>query len=327
MTTESDIKSKVIILDDNTLAEEAISNFCEVNSVIGLKAKTASLFDILDGNTDLGGIIMSSTVASNEMQGEELVKAIHYKRPELPIFYRCEKSSLEESPLSETFKRLIAGEFCMENLDKLKADIDSHLFTTYYPMALIRGMQEVSLEAIRSNIRDCEIEVDSPYLVKDRLIFGELMSLIPMESTWYRGYMMIQTTESEIIQAIENGLTPLDINDTDFRFVNSVLNEITNLIWGGIKNRFANYDDDSTDEQAPKTQVPISVNHHHKYISFGTEEPQLCFHYKVKPKKEGLPSIELYQKFIFNLSWYPDNFLNCDSVTEELVESGELEFF
>jgi hypothetical protein len=73
--------------------------------------------------------------------------------------------------------------------------------------------------------------------------------------------------------------------------------------------------------------VPLIVNHEHRYISFGSEDPQLCFRYTLSdPSGEGA-SLVLYQRFVFNLSWAPEKFKENEVLTEDLFESGELELF
>jgi len=102
-----------------------------------------------------------------------------------------------------------------------------------------------------------------------------------------------------------------------------LLGEITNLIWGSFKGRYFGNTAASCDSQI---QVPLIVNHKHKYISFGTENPQLCFLYLLKDEATGR-SAKLYQRFIFNLNWSPEDFKEIKRGVEELVESGELEMF
>ncbi len=60
----------------------------------------------------------------------------------------------------------------------------------------------------------------------------------------------------------------------DFRAVNSLLGEVTNLIWGSFKNRYIG---DASTSAVGTIQVPLVVNQQHRYISFGTDNPQLCF--------------------------------------------------
>ncbi len=320
MEKATNIVSKILIYEHNHDVEETLRVFCEENSLVGLKACNNTTLDIFNNNTDLGGVIISDDVHIGDMNCLKIAQTIHDKRPELPIFLR--QSTEATNP-----DMVYAGVFTRERLDLLKDCLTKYLFTTYYPMALIRGMQEISVGAIEANLRGCEIFSGAPYLVNDQVIYGELLSLIPMESSWYRGYMMIQTTEQNAIDLIKQGKTPLASTDTSFRAVNSLLNEITNLIWGGIKARFPLYKDEEQEGMSSTTQVPISINHHHKYISFGSTEPQLCFHYIIQDENKEQPPIDLYQKFVFNLSWYPDNFLDSQSEVEKLVEDGELEFF
>lgn len=70
----------------------------------------------------------------------------------------------------------------------------------------------------------------------------------------------------------------------------------------------------------------IDGNHKHKYISFGTENPQLCFLYTLTDENSGR-KVKLYQRFIFNLNWSPENFKEVAHEVEALVDSGELELF
>ncbi len=108
-----------------------------------------------------------------------------------------------------------------------------------------------------------------------------------------------------------------------FRAVNNLLGEVTNLIWGAFKNRYVG---DAKSASSSQIQVPLIINHKHRYISFGTENPQLCFLYTLTDENTG-NTIRLYQRFIFNLSWSPEDFKEIVNDSNELVESGELELF
>ena len=69
--------------------------------------------------------------------------------------------------------------------------------------------------------------------MRDRIIYGELFSLIPLESNWCRGYMMLQTEEGPLVQFVEDDKTHIGVNEeVNFRDINQVLGEVTNLVWG-----------------------------------------------------------------------------------------------
>ena len=134
--------------------------------------------------------------------------------------------------------------------------------------------------------------------------------------------MMLQAEESPILDVLiaDRGQDA----ETGFRAVNSLLGEITNLMWGAFKNRY--FESAAAADTSSRVQVPLIVNHKHKYISFGTENPQLCFLYVLTDGKTGR-SMKLYQRFVFNLNWSPEAFWEKTQEADELIESGLLELF
>ncbi|MDE2078717.1 MAG: chemotaxis protein CheX, partial [Burkholderiales bacterium] len=140
---------------------------------------------------------------------------------------------------------------------------------------------------------------------------------------WCRGYMMLQTEEGPLVQFVENEKTHISTAEVNFRDINHVLGEVTNLVWGSFKNRYISYDP----IEGRASQVPIMVNHLHRYISFGSEDPQLCFRYTLVDRTGQMPPMVLYQRFVFNLSWNPDKFKENEALVEDLFDSGELELF
>ena len=125
------------------------------------------------------------------------------------------------------------------------------------------GIVQLTCSALSSMFPNAQVMAESPYVVHDRIIHGEVSTLIAIESTWCRGYMMLQTEETALRQGLLQGFGYEGVGgDLNFRELNNMLGETTNLIWGAFKNRyippkaFANQ----------QTQVPIVINHEHKYI-------------------------------------------------------------
>ncbi|MGE6057354.1 hypothetical protein ACQJ2V_28405, partial [Klebsiella variicola subsp. variicola] len=77
----------------------------------------------------------------------------------------------------------------------------SSIFSQQYPNALVRGIAEISRMVLESQFPGMQVEIEQPYLVRDRIIFGEVFTLIPLESSWCRGYMMLQA-EQKTLQAL-----------------------------------------------------------------------------------------------------------------------------
>jgi hypothetical protein len=137
--------------------------------------------------------------------------------------------------------------------------------------------------------------------------------------------MMLQSEEFELLDLVKAERTHISSADgADFRNLNGLLGEITNLVWGAFKNRYMA----DNSRSVHLSQVPIIINHLHRYISFGSDNPQLCFRYTLSdPEQVWTSKLEMYQKFVFNLNWSPEDFAENPISVADLVESGELDLF
>jgi Chemotaxis phosphatase CheX len=321
MSNDANLVSKVLILDSAVEHFDVIKQFCDQNGLIGLKAHSNNLLKTLNSYVDLGGILMAEDYAGSLEKTIELAKQIRVTRPELPIILRRASTCSEELPahLSNYF----SATYAIDDLSPLRKFIDQYIFSFVYPNALIRGINEISLQSLQSQFKNHTININVPYIVRDRIIFGEVFSLIPLESNWCRGYMMLQAEES-ILDGLIRDSDGIHYSQMPFRVLNNLLSEVTNLIWGAFKNRFIN--DDIGRANRSVTQVPIVINHQNKYISFGSENPQLCFKYTLHDKASGL-YCSIYQWFIFNLDFTPELFEEIQTTVDDLIDSGDLELF
>lgn len=324
MTEQAQIVSKVLVLDSDADCFDRIKEFCDANGLVGLKVQPDNVMAVLRSNLDLGAILLSEKYVGNAQGGTGLARKIHAVRPELPIFLRRETAdSLDDVTARD--RLLFSAAYTIDAISKLQAVIEEFIFSRSYPNALVRGITEIAIPALESQFKAMKVEVEAPYLVRDRLIFGEIFTLIPLESSWCRGYMMLQTEEDALMHLVKAGRTFVNPEEAyDFRNLNGLLGEITNLIWGGIKNRYLS----SVREDVYLSQVPIIINNLHRYISFGSDNPQLCFKYTISDSNDAsFRPLVIQQKFVFNLSWSPEDFAENVASVDELVSSGELEFF
>jgi hypothetical protein len=275
---------------------------------------------VLRSNIDLGAILYSESYGDSSEENAEIALRIHTLRPELPIILRRETLPTLDG-IDESLRRVYCAAYTTHDLPGLSKIIDEYIFSLVYPNALVRGISEITESVLVSQFKQLSLRWETPYIVRDRVIFGEVFSLIPLESSWCRGFMMLQTEEQPLMEIIKR--TGSDETSANFRQVNNLLGEITNLIWGAFKNRYVG---DAAASSTNQIQVPLIVNHKHKYISFGTENPQLCFLYTLTDKRSG-KAIKLYQRFVFNLSWSPEDFKEIIQDTSALVDSGDLELF
>lgn len=310
--------SKVLILDDSAQHRDALREFCETNHLVGLKVRKNRLMSVLRTNIDLGAIFFSENYAATPEETAELALRIHTIRPELPIILRREQAS-DAAGLPESLRRAACATYRGGDWGRLKEIVDQYIFSLYYPCELVRGISELSESVLAAQFNTLAVSWETPCVVRDRVIFGEVFSLIPLESDWCRGYMMLQTEEQPVLDYLaRHGGRP----DAGFRDVNNLLAEITNLIWGGFKNRYIG-DGGAAQRQV---QVPLVINHRHKYISFGSDNPQLCFLYTLRDEESG-QEIRIFQRFVFNLNWSPEDFRVVLHAGDSLVAAGELELF
>lgn len=312
--------SKLLVLEDSEAHAQRIKQFCDANDLVALKVRSGAVMSVLRTNIDLGGILFSETYGGSLEEGARIAAEIHRARPELPIIVRREKQATLAG-LPDGAQQAFCAAFVTSDMNALRKVIDEYIFCLMYPNALLRGISEITLSVLSSQLKAFKISMDTPYIVRDRMIFGELFSLMPLESAWCRGYMMLQTEEAPFLDLLGRDGTPQTA--ATFRHVNDLLGEVTNLVWGAFKNRYIG---DSRSTSGRQVQVPLLVNHKHKYISFGTENPQLCFRYTLTDESTNRSST-LYERFAFNLEWSPEDFQEIAQDVTGLVESGEIELF
>lgn len=317
------IKSKIVVLDSDQKSLDIIKSFLQQNDLIGMRAQKFEVVKTLNEHVDLGALILSDVVDETGVSGFDIAIRAHNIRRELPIFMRLSQGSADDVP--EKYRPIISGYFQGTDMAALKALIDKFLFCIYYPDELVSGITRITEEVLVSNFKNCNVIVDHPIVVRDQFIYGELFSLIALECDWGRGYMMMQADEEAIFRIIECGSTGISTKNITFREVNGVLSEITNMVWGKLKARYMSSYVNKSDITKP--QVPIMINHNRNFASFGTVNPQLCFHYEVREATHQIEAINFIQKFVFNLDWSPENFKSDESIVDNCVESGELELW
>ena len=324
MSEEIKVVSKFLVLDEDQSCHDRIKTFCNENNLVPLKVQADNVMIVLKSNVDLGGILLSENFGGYACAGIDLGRAIHSMRPELPLFLRrdnCE--NLDD--FSPQDRRAFSAAYTIENIADLRKELDESIFSFVYPNVLVRGILELTKLALESQFIDMTAEIEAPYIVRDKLIFGEIFTLIPIENHWCRGFMMLQSEEQSLLELVKVDRTHVSADSAeDFRSLNSVLGEITNLIWGAFKNRYSGI----TRADRNLSQVPIVINHLHRYISFGSDNPQLCFCYTLTDKTQAnARSLVINQKFVFNLNWNPDDFSDNAASVEDLVSAGELDLF
>ncbi|MBK6999250.1 MAG: chemotaxis protein CheX [Rhodoferax sp.] len=317
---DNELVSKVLVLENDPSHSQAIRQFCKEHCLVALTVDKNHLLAVMRSNIDLGAILIAENFAGDPEESLAIARALHMARPELPIILRRDTvATLDDLP--EAFQPIFSTAFVADDMEVLGRAIDESLFSMVYPNALLRGIAEITLPALESHFRGYSVTVDTPYIVRDRLTFGEIFSFIPLESTWCRGYMMLQTEEDPLLVVLNQKNENQE--KTHFRTANNLIGEITNLIWGAFKNRFIG---DAAADSGSTIQVPIVMNQKHGYVSFGAENPELCYRYTLTSENPAL-TVVIYQRFSFNLQWSPEKFKEIEQEVAESIDTGELEMF
>jgi hypothetical protein len=315
------LAAKILLLEHDPKHYPELLEFCETLGIITVPRAAADAMEALNQHKDLAGVLLAEDLPCDAPDSLKLAQALHRQRPELPIFLRRTSTRA----LTDDEARCIAHPWASGRLDELRAHVERSLFGLRYPVALVHGIVELTCKAIRSMFPNATVEAEPPYVVHDRIIYGQVSTLIALESTWCRGYMMLQTEEGALRQGMAQGMGFEGVGgDLGFRELNNLIAETTNLIWGAFKNHYIPSEAFPTQQ----TQVPIVINHEQKYISFGSQDPQLCIRYQLSdPRRPRQRSLIIVQRFIFNLLFRPEAFVEFSNPATSGDSTGELEFF
>ncbi|MBT6178218.1 MAG: hypothetical protein HOI23_13315 [Deltaproteobacteria bacterium] len=320
------IKSKVLVYEPDPKQQQFLRVFCEKNHLMGLRVDNLERFiRTLNSELDLGALFLC------EQEGDEdktklrrVVRALSSLRPELPVFLRRIVTS---DGVEEDWAERIAGSYYGEDDETIRELIDTYIFNRYYPTEVIRQIQNDTQKSLENLFLGFTVGVDFPHLTRDRILYGEVLTLMRLESNWCRGYMMIEVCEAPIHELLVHGAIPgmaqIERGADDFRSVNAVLSELTNAVWGRIKAAMLDAQGDNT--PGYQAEIPSIINNNHNFITFGTDDPNLCFRYVMLDPEEKVEPFMIQQRFVFHLKWKPEA-REESQLVDRLVDSGEITF-
>lgn len=319
------VSTKVLVYEPNVEARQSLRTVLESQSLKGLRVDELSRFvRFLETKLDLGGLFFGA-VKGEELALSETLKTIRRERPELPVFVRLDVEDglsipdLEENCCCVYFK---PGDI------SFVTTIQKRIFSRDYPLELVRMLQTETQEILASVFPEFLIEVDTPFLSNDKLLFGEIVSFIRVEGGWCRGYMLLEAREEALLRLLKSGAVPRtstgDSGDENFRRANSLLTEISNLTWGRVKSWFDKRNA-GLESAGYRAELPCIINNGRRYLSFGSDEAKLCFTYICMDPQMRVEPLVLQQRLIFHLKWRPDQ-RESDARVASLVNDGSVVF-
>jgi hypothetical protein len=289
-----------------------------------MRVTEKKILSVLSSKVDLGAIFISERLESDKDGGIDLGKRIRKIRPELPLYLR-RHSTTGLSDLKPNEQRAFRQGYQIEQIADLAQDLEKSISSHVYPNDFVRGICEITQDTLQSQFKNLKLEVESPFIVSDHLIYGDIFTLIPVETSWCRGYMTLQANEEELVDFVLAEKTRFESPKNNNAFDQyAFVGEVTNMVWGAFKNRF----NDFQAVAGSLPQVPIVIKHLDRYISFGSKNPQLSLRCVLTdPENENAKPVEIFQRFVFNLGWSPDDYKDNQAQMEQLVDAGELELF
>lgn len=310
------LTSKVLLLEPDASCSLSLMAFFKAQNLIAIK--TDSILEGLGEHKDLGAIFLSE----DALQMAEAVEFVYRYRRELLIFVRS--TGKDSGSIAADLKKKVTAYYTIDALDSLAAPLRLHIFDKTYPDGFLQGLQCIALDVLAATINNMEFSVDGPYLVRDRLNFGDICCALPIESKWCRGYMSLEMDKIDASKLIAHGKTGLDADDTDQRPYYQLVHELANMFWGRFKNRYVTHA--KYVNTSHRSEVPIISDGSAKYLTFGSMMPQIYFKYLMHDPSQVIDRVAIHQKITFSLEWLPQNYKEAIASDEDSATEGELDF-
>ena len=322
------ISTKIFMHDTSREAADLVKNITDENNLIGIKSLDMDIVEFLMNSElssgDLSAIFLTEEEDSRGLTGFHIAEKINQARSSLPVFMRL-RDGRTLSDLTEEQQDLVTATYTLGDAQHLQKICRRYLFAAHYPMPMVNLIRDLGRQTLEQAFRGISVVECSPFLVKDHMVSTYFASLIPLEVSAGKGYLLAQMRESDISRLITASRTHLKKELDDFDHVHQLVSEIVNMLWGKI--RHAMHDPNDQDLDRNPAQVPIIINYLRNYVSFGNVNPQLCFRYLLYTDAEIHEPVVVDFKAIFNVRWEPSKTESEDDFITQGLEGGDLELF
>lgn len=306
------LQCKVLVYEPNDQKRKELIKTLNGFGIDCIELSKANYKQQLEQQIDIAAIFLPAAACADEL-ANTISAEIDIERATLPVFLRYPENKVEENGFQQHHIH-----YQLED-NGLEQPLTELVYKREFPAHFVEQVIRLAEDAVTHELMTVDVVKTNAALVTESILYGQVFSLIPIESPWYRGYLIIQTTEQDILDLIAQGKTQLESSQLDFRDVNIIVGESTNMVWGGMKRIYASNGNDLVNFMM---QIPLIINHKHKYISFGSTEPHLCLTLDVKDPDTG-KIIKVVERFVFHLDWQPQ-FCTDNGAADD---DGEIEFF
>lgn len=314
------LTSNILMYENNQQYKQTLKQLCQEFNLNGVfVSNPQKLISAIDNKMNIGAILLSNADIDLVTMLAEIIKRL----PGVPLFIQFEDDAVKK--LNKEYFNEIIRSYDPNDLETIKALFSRHLFNRIYPPELVEKLNQIAVDAIKSKFINVTIDNTEGFLASDKRIYGGRTELMSVRSSWCEGVVMLQTQGHEIEGMIKAGRSTFPGDDGYASlYAEDLLRELMNMIWGGFKSKFVPNNIETT---VNKMDVPITINHDDRYISFGVIDPLLCFKYEISDSVGNeFKALPLYLKFSFHIYWDLSSYQENESV-DELVETDDLEFF
>jgi hypothetical protein len=102
--------------------------FVRPNNLVGLKDTSQDINSILESNIDMGAVFSGRKSPINQGKAALLLcRKIHFKHPELPIFFASGKKVNPRRIWIQKYRRPLPGAYTLSNITRLQELVDQYV--------------------------------------------------------------------------------------------------------------------------------------------------------------------------------------------------------
>lgn len=294
------ITGKVIAFEPDQARGASIQALSEEMGMKGVVLSEEEPFILeISSRLNIGAIVLNA-----ESDGfQSLVVNINAMLPEIPLLIQTPSEDSPDTIVNLSNPLAKIHYFRTGDLEALRALLNLLLYCRQYPPEFINLVIENTQNALMNNLHGVQVVPSRVFVASDKRIFGGRLEMMPFCTPWCEGMMMIQSNGEDIDRLVRAGCTPFPATQGSVsRYTEDVLREIMNQVWGGFKSSFV----PPAFVRSTEIEVPMTINHDEKYVSFGATDPLLCFRFSLEDaqtEKPRFPPLIIYLKFSFHLRW------------------------
>ena len=317
------IGTKLLAFEKQEESKAQLVDFFRHQQVTGIVVRKDVVFwEILNSNLRLGAIFLGGHFP----EIKRFLHKIHEHRREIPVFIRSSQSELINEFMLEEPAAVVVQYSAISDA-QLTWLMGQYIFMRYYPGKLLQNVIRDFCDIVTEQFSGIKPTINRVLASADRRMYGEQLEYMPIRSSWCAGAMLLETNTSDVANLVGLGRTHFRPTvQNAYLCAEDLIREIANRLAGAFKSKYVPHD---FNPNVVYPEVPMTINRHEGYVSFGTTTPMLCFDFGINDGRTGANEFEPFQMYLrlsFHSHWDPDQ-VPEEPIVQEAMDEGVLEFF